>query len=140
VAVAVGTGTTLAGIAAELGRDWSITGIAALKGAGDLAANVTAMLSSIDADSVADWTILDDYHCGGFARVSPRLREFMLAFEAVQGVQLEPVYTGKLLLAIHSLLQRGDWDPGAAVLAVHTGGLQGRRGFSWLTGTEPASQ
>ncbi len=138
VAVSVGTGATLAGIAAELGRDWSITGVAALKGAGDLATNVAAMLENTDA--VADWTILDDYHCGGFARVNPRLREFMLEFEAVHDVPLEPVYTGKLLLAIHSLLDRGDWDPGAAVFAVHTGGLQGRRGYSWLTGAEPVSR
>ena len=57
----------------------------------------------------------------------------MLAFEAIHGIELDPVYTGKMLLAIHQLRACGDWDGDAPVLAIHTGGLQGRRGYSWLS-------
>lgn len=56
----------------------------------------------------------------------------MLAFEAVQGVALEPVYTGKMLYAIYQRLRSGEWSPDVPLLAVHTGGLQGRRGYAWL--------
>jgi 1-aminocyclopropane-1-carboxylate deaminase len=152
IVLPVGTGTTLAGLAANLDEGYELVGVSALKGAADLAGRVQALIAQLttehgtdrDTDgtthlttdpthgSHARWRILDDHHCGGFARVSPPLREFMLAFEAAQGIRIEPVYTGKMLFALHQLYQRGDWDPAVPVIAVHTGGLQGRRGYDWL--------
>ncbi len=131
-AVAVGTGTTLAGIAAGLGCDGRVTGVAALKGATDLPRRVSGALAGIAAADVSAWQILDRFHCGGFARVSSALREFIEAFEHTHQVPLEPVYTGKLLFAIHTLLREGNWQAAEPVVAVHTGGLQGRRGYAWL--------
>lgn len=132
VVLPVGTGTTLAGLAAGLDGACEIIGIAALKGARDLESRVRDMLDALDVSPTARWQILHDYHCGGFARASDGLREFMLAFERVQGVALEPVYTGKMLYAIHQRLRSGQWAPTQPLLAIHTGGLQGRRGYSWL--------
>ncbi len=134
ILVPVGTGTTLAGLAAGLDPDCEVIGVSALKGAADLEQRVGHALASITADATAHWRILHRDHCGGFARVSPGLREFMQAFEAVQGVALEPVYTGKMLYAIHQRLRSGEWSPDAPLLAIHTGGLQGRRGYGWLDG------
>lgn len=131
-ALGVGTGTTLAGIAAGLGRGGRVTGISALKGAHDLESRVAIALTGLAQASVADWVILHDYHCGGFARVSPALREFMLAFEAVHAIPLEPVYTGKLLYAIYCMLSEGRLDTASPLVLIHTGGVQGRRGFPWL--------
>ena len=130
----VGTGTTLAGLAAALDADCEVIGVSALKGAADLEHRVAVALASIPAAAAARWQILHQDHCGGFARVSAGLREFMLAFEAVQGVALEPVYTGKMLYAIYQRLRSGEWSPAVPLLAVHTGGLQGRRGYVWLDG------
>ncbi len=73
--------------------------------------------------------IRSDAHEGGYAKVSPGLREFILAFEAVQGVPLEPVYTGKLLYRIYRDLKQGQAH--GSIVALHTGGLQGRRGFDF---------
>jgi 1-aminocyclopropane-1-carboxylate deaminase len=134
VAVSVGTGATLAGLVAGLGGDYDITGISALKGAIDLESRVEEALDSVNVPSPAVWRIEHEDHCGGFARVNTGLREFMLEFERVQGIALEPVYTGKLLYAIHRRLASGDWSRDEPVLAIHTGGLQGRRGYSWLQG------
>ena len=133
VLLAVGTGTTLAGIAAGLGINsgTEIIGISALKGAVDLEQRVQVALDAAEGAAHAQWQILHEYHCGGFARVTAGLREFMLAFEAVHGVPLEPVYTGKMLYAIHQLCSSGQWDCDTPLLAIHTGGLQGRRGYSW---------
>lgn len=64
--------------------------------------------------------------------MSAPLREFMLEFEQVQGVALEPVYTGKMLYAIYRRLRSGEWSTAEPLVAIHTGGLQGRRGFDWL--------
>jgi 1-aminocyclopropane-1-carboxylate deaminase/D-cysteine desulfhydrase-like pyridoxal-dependent ACC family enzyme len=132
IVVPVGTGTTLAGLVSCLDGGYEIVGISALKGATDLEHRVDTLLTELGVREHAHWRILHDYHCGGFARVSGALREFILTFEAVQGIPLEPVYTGKMLFAIHQLLRCGEWDPAVPVIALHTGGLQGRRGYSWL--------
>ena len=133
VVVSVGTGTTLAGLVSSLDTDCEIVGISALKGAADLEQRVLDLLAASDAGRQAGWSIRHDFHCGGFARVSSALREFILAFEAVQEVPLDPVYTGKMLFAIHQLIKTGEWNAGTPILAIHTGGLQGRRGYPWMT-------
>jgi 1-aminocyclopropane-1-carboxylate deaminase len=89
-------------------------------------------VESTGGQEPARWRILHDYHCGGFARADRQLRAFMVDFETVHGIPIEPVYTGKMLFAIHHLLQCGDWESTVPVVAIHTGGLQGRRGFDWL--------
>ena len=133
IVLPVGTGTTLAGLVAALDERYEVVGITALKGATDLEQRVQQLLNGLASPHRARWRILHEHHCGGFARVNAMLREFMLAFEAVHGVQLDPVYTGKMLLAIHTLCARGEWDTHAPLLAIHTGGLQGRRGYPWLS-------
>jgi 1-aminocyclopropane-1-carboxylate deaminase len=133
VVLGVGTGTTLAGITLELGGDWEVIGISVLKGAVDLPARVSAMVGEAGATDSPRWRLLDGFHCGGFARVSAPLQEFILAFERVHRIPLEPVYTGKVLFAIHSLRRSGTWNPDTPLVVVHTGGLQGRRGFPWLS-------
>ncbi len=132
IVLPVGTGTTLAGLAASLDDSYDVLGISALKGASDLESRVQALLAGLAPEHRARWRILHDYHCGGFARVNQPLREFMLAFETVHGVPLDPVYTGKMLFAIHRLCQQREWDTHIPLLAIHTGGLQGRRGYPWL--------
>lgn len=132
VVLAVGTGTTLAGIAAGLGPGHEVIGVSALKGAVDLEQRISRLLDDYAAADIARWSVLHDFHCGGFARVSDELRQFMLAFERVYEVPLDPVYTAKAMLAIHTKLKSGEWDASEPIVMVHTGGLQGRRGFSFL--------
>ncbi len=132
IIVPVGTGTTLAGLACSVDGDCELLGISALKGAADLERRVGELLRVAAPASVANWSVRHDFHCGGFARVNAELRDFILAFEAVQRVELEPVYTAKMLFAIHQLIAQGEWRPDTPVLAIHTGGLQGRRGYPWL--------
>ncbi|MEH6569925.1 MAG: pyridoxal-phosphate dependent enzyme [Halioglobus sp.] len=129
VVLPVGTGTTLAGVASALGQETVVLGISVLKGAYDLNDNVAHLLEKMSPGAAADWRILHDYHCGGYAKVSPGLKAFILAFEAVHQIPLDPVYTGKALYGIHQMLQRG--DKLERCVFVHTGGLQGRRGFAW---------
>jgi 1-aminocyclopropane-1-carboxylate deaminase len=131
--IPVGTGTTLAGIAASLDDSYRLHGVSALKGAADLQDRVQTLLDETAPGSCARWRILHDFHCGGFARVDARLKQFIHAFEAVHSIPLEPVYTGKMLFAIHQLRQRAEWPIDKPVLAIHTGGLQGRRGYGWLS-------
>lgn len=130
VVLAVGTGTTLAGIARGLGAnsEANLVGVSVLKGAIDLGDRV----AEFTAKECAPWQILHEYHCGGYARVNPALREFILAFQAAHSIPLDPVYTGKAMFAVHQLIAAGQWPESQPVVLVHTGGLQGRRGFNWL--------
>nr|WP_277602501.1 pyridoxal-phosphate dependent enzyme [Parahaliea mediterranea] len=132
VVVPAGTGTTLAGMAAALGPGYSLLGISALKGALDTDDRVRRNLAALGGGAGADWRIVHDAHEGGFARVSAPLREFQQWAEIALGLPLDPVYTAKALLALWRMLARGDIDRERPVVFVHTGGLQGRRGFAWL--------
>lgn len=142
VLLPVGTGTTLAGLVSALDKDVRVTGVSALKGAVDTEQRVQSLLAGLAAKEHAHWEVLHDFHCGGFARVSAELRAFILDFERVQRVALDPValdpvYTAKTLFALHQLRAGGAWSVDEPALVVHTGGLQGRRGYSWL---EPDGQ
>ncbi len=137
VVLAVGTGTTLAGLAAGLRIEGELVGISALRGATDLEQRVADLLAQLPCDNVADWRILHEFHSGGFARCSADMKAFILAFEAVHGIPLEPVYTGKAMYAVWQMIADGVLPRGAPVLVIHTGGLQGRRGYDWLSSSTP---
>ena len=123
--VPCGTGTTLAGIIEAVPQHVSVLGFAALKNAGFLTAEVEAMLSQ----SRDNWQINLDYHFGGFAKSSEELSAFIEDFELKTTIPLDPVYTGKMMYAIYDLIKKHYFKPGERIIAVHTGGLQGKRGF-----------
>ena len=131
IVLAVGTGTTLAGVALGLGgaSNCEMVGVSVLKGAFDLDAKVAALTGG----DCASWGILHDHHCGGYARVSPALREFILEFEVVHKIPLDPVYTGKAMYGVQQLMSTQQWPEDQGIIVIHSGGLQGRRGFSWLS-------
>jgi 1-aminocyclopropane-1-carboxylate deaminase len=53
----------------------------------------------------------------------------MLEFEQESQLQLDPIYTLKMCWGVKQLLLQDYWPRGSRVVLVHTGGLQGRRGF-----------
>lgn len=124
--VPCGTGATLAGIIDAAQEQVSVLGFAALKNAGFLLGEVEAMLSQ----SRNNWQINLDYHFGGFAKVNAELNAFTNDFELKTNIPLEPVYTGKMMYAVYDLIKKHYFKPGERIIALHTGGLQGKRGFS----------
>lgn len=124
-----GTGTTLAGLLLALPTESQLLGFAALKGKGFLARDIKALLHQEDVIPATKWEIQHDYHFGGFASVSTELMAFIDQFEQLNNVPLEPVYTGKMFYGIYDLIKRRYFLPGQRIIALHTGGLQGNRGF-----------
>ena len=122
VACAVGTGGTLAGIAQNALPGVSVVGMLALQ----LAAGEVINLPGLPQPLPQNMVIETGYSFGGYARTTPELLDFMQTFEAKNGILLDPVYTAKLLYAIYDLARQGYFPEGATVIAVHTGGLQGR--------------
>jgi len=75
------------------------------------------------------WKINHDYHFGGFAKTTPELNDFIKNFKQQHDIQLEPVYSGKMLWGILDLIRQDYFKAGSKILAIHGGGLQGLRGF-----------
>jgi len=124
-----GTGGTLAGLIARAPSHWRILGIAALKGAGFLYQDIRQLLAQADATESAPWCIDLDGHCRGYGKTTPELLAFMREFESTQGVLLDHVYTAKMLFRLEKLIENSAFTPGSRILALHTGGVQGRRGL-----------
>lgn len=127
VALACGTGTTLAGLL--MTSSLPVLGIQVLKGEGYLRGEVASMLSGSGIIPGVDWRIEDRFHRGGYARVDGELLDFCRTFEDTTGVPIEPVYSGKLMMALCEMAATGVFPAGHRVLAIHGGGLQGKRGY-----------
>jgi 1-aminocyclopropane-1-carboxylate deaminase len=120
VCVAVGTGGTLAGIAAGLTHGRAL-GFSVLKGSGFLRSTVEDLHTETYGRTFANWTLETAYHHGGYARSTPSLLDFIATFQARHGLALDPVYTGKMMYGIYALDAAGYFPPGARVCAVITG-------------------
>lgn len=130
ICMACGTGTSLAGVAA--GTRYPVLGFSVLKGTGSLGANIHALFRQLQPDSTArdNWRLISGFHAGGYAKPLPEyVYRFWQEFEQETGLELDPVYTLKLFWGISRLAQQGYWPRGSRLVAIHTGGLQGRRGF-----------
>jgi len=145
IALACGTGTTLAGLLTGLRQLQSapgpagatpvtpfVRGFAVLKGADFLRADIQRWLARLGhAEADANWCLETDYHGGGYARVGRDLQEFVLRFGQAHKIPLEPVYTGKLLHALFQRIDAGLYAPGSRILALHTGGLRQTGNTLW---------
>ena len=124
VAVACGTGATLAGLIRG-SRYHKLPvrclGVSVLKGGQFLNDDVSGWLS--DRDSEISWELVLDAHFGGYAKTNVELDDFIVGFEKRTGVPLEPVYTGKLMWAMYRQILAGDIRPGSQLICIHTGGI-----------------
>jgi 1-aminocyclopropane-1-carboxylate deaminase len=126
----VGTGGTLAGLL-EHNRDQAIVlGFATLKGGSFLYEEVNQLTQAYSKKVFQNYRIIEDYHFGGYARANAELVDFINTFRREQGIQLDPIYTGKMLYGIFDMASAGYFPSGSHILAVHSGGLQGIRGFN----------
>lgn len=121
----VGTGATLAGLASVMKSNEELWGISALKG------------SQFDQMIKRDWKlespnikILTQWHFGGYGKVPLRLQQFLQEFYQKTNLLLDPIYNGKSMFALCEMIKAGVVPPGNSVFFLHTGGLQGWRGYS----------
>jgi 1-aminocyclopropane-1-carboxylate deaminase len=121
VAVACGTGGTLAGLAAGLGPGQRAIGFPVLRGGGFLAAEVRALQTAAFGGPRGDWRLETRFHHGGYARTTPALDEFAADFAARHGLVPDPVYVAKMLYGVFALAREGAFAPGTRVAAVITG-------------------
>lgn len=120
--LAAGTGTTLAGLVRAEAGAHHVHGACAVPPGHGVEENLRALVGEAGYR-------LYDASLGGFAKVDARLLAFIEQTESQCGVPLEPVYTGKALLTLHDQVEAGTFAAGTRLIFVHTGGLQGKRGF-----------
>jgi 1-aminocyclopropane-1-carboxylate deaminase len=121
---AVGTGGTISGLIKSLKKHQKVIGFPALKG------NFLSEEIKKYIFKKHNWSLKKDYHFGGYAKFDDELINFINYFKEETGVLLDPVYTGKMLFGILDLIKKDTFEEGTKILAIHTGGLQGIRGFN----------
>jgi 1-aminocyclopropane-1-carboxylate deaminase len=119
---AIGTGGTIAGLINGVPSDKKVIGFSVLKGGDFLAKEIKNLLQR----DYSFWSIITDYHFGGYAKSNRLLNNFISQFESAHRIPLEHVYTAKLIFGIFDLVGKGYFKPGSTLLVLHSGGLQGR--------------
>jgi 1-aminocyclopropane-1-carboxylate deaminase len=124
VAVACGTGGTLAGLAAGLPATADAVGFAVLRG-GFLNHEVLRLQEEAFGGRRGRWRVEDRFHHGGYARTTPALDAFADDFAARHGLALDRDYVAKMLHGVVVLAGEGAFAPGTRVAAVVTGPAAG---------------
>ncbi|MEU4034532.1 1-aminocyclopropane-1-carboxylate deaminase/D-cysteine desulfhydrase [Streptomyces collinus] len=120
VAVACGTGGTLAGLAAGLAPGQRALGVPVLRG-GFLEGEVTALQERAFGARTGAWSLDDRFHFGGYARTGPELDAFAEDFGQRHRLPVERLYVAKLLWGLVALAEEGAFARGTTIAAVVTG-------------------
>lgn len=123
VCCAVGTGGTISGIINTSKEHQKIIGFSALKG--DFLSDVIRKFVS-----KSNWYINNEYHFGGYGKVTNELITFLNNFYNSTSIPLDPIYTGKMVYGIFDMIQKNKFPENSKILLIHTGGLQGIKGIN----------
>jgi 1-aminocyclopropane-1-carboxylate deaminase len=133
---AVGTGTMIAGICHASAKNQQILGIPVLKNEASIATEINALLPENKKDC---FTLIHDYHFGGYAKKNEELLSFMQSIWLKEKLPTDFVYTGKLLYAVNDLIQKQYFKSNAKILLIHSGGLQGNKSLYTNTHSNTSS-
>jgi 1-aminocyclopropane-1-carboxylate deaminase len=128
----VGSGGTLAGLISGDSvancTQHKILGVAVLKQAEYLVDEVKSLLTPQGLKH-KNWGLLTSFHRGGYGKFNSLDVERILAFNEQTGITFEPVYSGKMVLALLDLISQDYFKPHERIVLLHTGGLQGIGGM-----------
>ena len=121
---AIGTGTTICGIADGLGEGQLAIGVSVLK------SNLSGFQLEPPLDAERErLTIHNDYHFGGYAKFDDRLIRFVQQFSTEYQIPIDPIYNAKSVFATFDLIAKAYFPTGSRIVLIHTGGLQGTFAF-----------
>lgn len=140
IVFASSSGGTQAGVALgarAFGYRGSVLGISVDHPADSLKTQVAALATAtathlgLDALSVAEMVnVNDDYLGDGYAQVGETEREAIKIMAQVEGILLDPVYTGRAFGGLIDLIRWGAFTRGQRVLFWHTGGTAALPAFA----------
>ncbi|WP_220760073.1 1-aminocyclopropane-1-carboxylate deaminase/D-cysteine desulfhydrase [Flavobacterium sp. UMI-01] len=123
VCCAVGTGGTISGIINSVLPHQKVLGFPALKG-DFLQDEISTFVQN------SHWSLIQDYHFGGYGKVTTELIAFINHFYQKNAIPLDPIYTGKMMYGILDLIEKNYFPENSTILVIHTGGLQGVAGMN----------
>lgn len=121
IITACGTGGTLAGLAKGIQPHQKAIGISVLKGEDTLSDVIRKLHGNNKFDN---WEVITAYHFGGYGKHNVEVNNFIREFYDSTAIQLEHIYTAKMMLAVIDLMQKGYFPLGSKIVTLHTGGLQ----------------
>lgn len=123
ICTCVGTGGTIAGLINSSFSHQKILGFPALKG--------DFLQKDIRKFAINEnWELINNYHFGGYAKVTPDLIGFMNSFYKEHTILLDPIYTSKMVFGVIDLIYKNYFPENTKILLIHTGGLQGIEGMN----------
>jgi 1-aminocyclopropane-1-carboxylate deaminase len=128
ICTAMGTGTTLAGLANSIDPHQKIIGVSVLKGTKDFGPMDISWLRN--KRTLENVQLIHSDHFGGYAKYTVPLLEFMNETFLSSGIPTDFVYTGKLFYSVVRMAAAKMFPPGSRILVLHTGGLQGNRSLA----------
>lgn len=123
ICCAVGTATTVAGLARKAAPGQYITGFSALKDMYDF----SERLIDLNGEGHGNYSVINAYHFGGYAKKNETLTRFMNWLYEASAIPTDFVYTGKMMFGIIDLVDKNYFPGGSRIICIHTGGLQGNR-------------
>ena len=125
ICCAVGTGGTFAGLI-NSDPEKELLGFVVVN---DTSVEITVKnLTNSNSNS----EFLYDHDFGGYGNFPPELISFINEFYKKHQILLDPLYTGKMVFGIFTLIKNKQWRWGNNILIIHTGGIQGIQGANQL--------
>jgi 1-aminocyclopropane-1-carboxylate deaminase len=123
ITCAIGTGGTISGLINSSNKNQQVIGFSSLKG---------SFLSEVIRNfaSKTNWNSIEEYHFGGYGKVTNELIQFLNSFFLQTKIPLDPIYTGKMVFGVLDLINKDYFPENSKILLIHTGGLQGIKGMN----------
>lgn len=118
---AVGTGGTLAGVAAGARAGQLVVGVPVLMGGAFLEDDIVRLQEQVYGGRNGSWRLECDYHFGGYAKRTSELDGFVDDFEGRHGLRLDWVYEAKMMYALLDQAERDAFARGTTIVALISG-------------------
>ena len=121
---AVGTGGTIAGISKFAEEHQKVLGFKVV--------DDHSLYNKVLELSTRNNFELIEAHEGKYGKITDENIRFINNFRQNYGIQLDPIYTGKMMNKLFEMIEENYFPTGSTILAFHTGGLQGISGANEL--------
>ena len=130
----IGTGGTMVGLLKGLAGQKEVWGFSALKG--DWIDEQIKALLLQEKFQFSNFKTFSENHFGGFGKFNSELINFIKWFYSEKKITLDPIYTAKMCFRLWEMLKNEQIAKGSTIVLLHTGGLQGIKGFNQKHNTE----
>ena len=121
---AVGTGGTIAGLSKFAEEHQKVVGFKVV--------DDHSLYNKVSELSTRNNFELIEAHEGKYGKITDENIRFINDFNQNYGIQLDPIYTGKMMKKLFEMIEENYFPAGSKILAFHTGGLQGISGANEL--------